>query len=384
LAPPGYEDAVPVVSQAVKDELASVDCAIAPNRDSLLPIMASAHFGRGDKVRWSYLGSRKAVFDEHKGGKSIAQLANAFGEKQSEIKDYLLEYELYQECLKFSWTPAEREALEDPAVAFNPPVRFLQTTGHKQQTGIDFDRPNMKVTFADAEARNKLEHLVRKLVVHPEKGMGATSSYKDVFADYVSPAAKAASSGASGSTGVGQGAGAGGATGGGHAAGTAGGTAGGSGSAAAASSAGGSTASASASGAANGGKVNKGALFNYPITKSSLLMEQLMKEAATLNCSNFPGAGTALLRSIIEAIVKRIIEEQKANPNNKLLSVELAISICLSNTVTLSKDDKKILKDFSAHHLDHVNMSTHATVKPNYLRLAAARDCVDDFVRRNV
>jgi hypothetical protein len=69
--PSDYAGTVPHISDTVKNHLLKVDCSIAPSRDALMPIMASAHFGAGDKSKWGYLGSRKAVYDEWKGGKSL-------------------------------------------------------------------------------------------------------------------------------------------------------------------------------------------------------------------------------------------------------------------------------------------------------------------------
>jgi hypothetical protein len=44
--------------------------------------MASAHFGTGDKSKWGYLGSRKAVYDEWKSGKTLPKLAKLFNVTQ--------------------------------------------------------------------------------------------------------------------------------------------------------------------------------------------------------------------------------------------------------------------------------------------------------------
>ena len=183
--PAAYETQIPHVSDDFRASLLVVDCSIAPNRDSLLPIMADSHFGDGDKSKWGYLGSRKAIHDEHQTGKSIAQLSKAFGVSQSEIIDYLLDYQLYLDALNLTWTAAEKDKLLDPRVAFNPPVRFLQTKGHKELVGLAYDRVNLKVTLSDKEAVRKFQHLIRKLVVNPEQGLGATASYLDVFKDFV-------------------------------------------------------------------------------------------------------------------------------------------------------------------------------------------------------
>ena len=46
-APPSYANTVPKVSDALKAQLKKLNVSIAPDRDSMLPIMASAHFGLG-------------------------------------------------------------------------------------------------------------------------------------------------------------------------------------------------------------------------------------------------------------------------------------------------------------------------------------------------
>ena len=185
--PAEYEDP-PQISAKFKAALLSVDCSIAPSRDALLPIMASAHFGLGDKTKWGYLGSRKAVYDEWKAGRSVPKLAKIFDRTPGQVKELILEYRLYLKALSFPWTTQERDVLLNPAVEFNPPVRFLQTSGHKSKVGISYDTTHLKVEFADGEAEKKYKHLLKKLVIDPQKGLGATASYEDVFADYASKA----------------------------------------------------------------------------------------------------------------------------------------------------------------------------------------------------
>lgn len=94
-----------------------------------MPITARAHFGVGDKSKWGYLGSRKAVYDEWKSGRTLPELAKDFDQSEREIRELILEYLLYLKALSLVWTKAEKEILLDPAVKFNPPVRFLQTLG---------------------------------------------------------------------------------------------------------------------------------------------------------------------------------------------------------------------------------------------------------------
>jgi hypothetical protein len=92
--PKDYAGTVPHIPDATKNNLLNVDCTIAPDRDALMPIMASAHFGTGDKSKWGYLGSRKAVYDEWKGGTSLPKLAKLFHVTQGEIKELILEARL--------------------------------------------------------------------------------------------------------------------------------------------------------------------------------------------------------------------------------------------------------------------------------------------------
>ncbi|OBZ92728.1 hypothetical protein ADU59_25470 [Pararhizobium polonicum] len=366
-APEGYEGRVPHITPAMKEDLSSIDCSIAPSRDAVLPIMANSHFGMGDKSRWGYLGSRRAVFEEHNAGKSIAQLASAFDRKPAQIRDFLIEYQLYLEALKLSWTEAEKNELLRPEVEFNPPVRFLQTTSHKNLVGLEFDKVNLTIIFNDDEAKEKFRHLIKKLVIANERGLGATSTYGEVFADYNPPKTETSKAGtdataSSQKESIGPDS-----------------------SKSSTPQTDGSTGGSDGSdGSTPTTKRGRHALFNYPVSGNNATLIQLMKEAKKLNTQNFPGAGTALLRAILEAILKTIIHDQKANTQDKLLSLETALDICLSNNVKLAGDDKRILKEFKRSHLDHVNMGSHAALVPNTLRLAAARDCVDQFVMRNI
>jgi hypothetical protein len=369
-APAQFSASVPLVGKAVKAELENVDCSIAPTRDALLPIMASSHFGLGDKSKWGYLGSRKAVYDEWQGGKAIPQLASVFARKQPLIRDLIVEYKLYLAALKLPWTDAEKAALLDPAVEFNPPVRFLQSSGHKSAVGITLDRVNLEVVFENDEAVKKFRHLVKKLVVSNEPGMGATATYADVFADYVSQKDLETEPPPSGSSGTGQQSGS--------------SAAEGSGVTSQPEPSTSQPSDDSSQEKSGGSKLKPGALFNYALSSNSLVLVQLMKEAQNLNTTKFPAAGTALLRAIVESILKHIIHDQSANPDNKLLSLELALDISLGNGVKLNADDKKILKEFKKSHLDYVNLGAHATSVPNHLRLISARDCVDQFIKRNI
>ena len=323
---------VPAISDELKQHLLSVDCAVAPDRESLLPIMASAHFGLGDKSKWGYLGSRKAVHDEWAKGHTVSQLAKIFAQPKGKIRDYILEYKLFQQALQFEWPDEERETLEDPAVKFNPPVRFLQGQNHKERVGVDLDRESLQIKFTAADAEEKLQHLIRKLVTKPVKGLGATAKYDEVFKDYkAKPGAAAAPSGKGPSP-----------------------------------------------------NLKQGALFNYPVKLHNQLLKHLAKEARNLNCIAYPASGTFLLRNFLEVLLKQIIEDQGANPAKKSLDLEGAINLCQSKQVDLHADDKKVLGEFKKSHLDNVNLGAHGTLIPNHLRLFAARDCVDQFVKRNV
>lgn len=354
IAPPPYASNVPSVSGDLKMALMNVDCSIAPDRDSLLPIMASAHFGLGDKSKWGYLGSRKAVYDEWKGGKSIAQLALAFDRTEGQIRDLILEYLLYQKSLSFAWTPGERDRLLDPSVEFNPPVRFLQTSGHKTQVGLSYDAANLQVLFVDAVAERKFKHLVDKLVVHPVKGLGATATYDEVFAGFeTTPLGGPATGGQSPSP-------------------------------APTPTPGPAPSPAPPPPPPPPPKPKPDTLFNYPVTASSALLVQLMKEARELSCKKYPAAGTFLLRNIIESLLKHIIDDQKANPASKTLDLEGAINLCTSAAVTLGNEEKKVLNEFKKAHLSYLNLGAHGNVIPNAMRALAARDAIDQFVKKNI
>lgn len=360
-APEDDASKVPLISNSMKEELLAIDCTVAPSRDALLPIMANAHFGLGDKSKWGYLGSRKAVYDEWQSGKTLPQLASAFDRKEGAIRDLILEYKLYLESLELGWTKAEMEKLLDPAVQFNPPVRFLQTTGHKSAVGVELDRTNLEIQFLAQDSKKKLKHLVKKLVIDSMNGLSATSTYQEVFADFDLVASTVSPMGGgseepSSKTPIERTA---------------------------------STDQPPPSGTTPPPKepppkLPKGALFSYPATSNNALHKQLMSEARKINANNFPAAATALLRCIVESLLKSIILGQAANAENKLLSLESAIDICLSNNVQLSPDDKRIIKEFKKSHLDYVNLGAHGTIVPNATRLMAARDCIDQFVLRNI
>ena len=108
-----------------------------------------------------------------------------------------------------------------------------------------------------------------------------------------------------------------------------------------------------------------------------------MKEAKSLNTKTFPAAGSALLRSTLEVILKLIVEQKGLNHQGKLLDLEGALGLVIGQG-KLSQDDVKVLKEFQKSHLSYMNLSTHATVVPNFERLMMVRDTVDAFVKRNV
>lgn len=346
--PKEYASAIPSVSTRLKTALLKVDCAIAPDRDALLSIMASAHFGQGDKTKWGYLGSRKAVYDEWQSGKTIPALAKAFDRTQTQIRELIFEYLLYLEALTLTWTKDQKAVLLSPAVEFNPPIRFLQSSGHKKSVGISFDVPHMKLVFAGAEAKKKYKHMLHKLVINPQRGLGATASYNEVFADFGSKGAAAATS-----------------------------------------SSGGTSAGVSSSGlGAKPRKAKKAsnshALFSYVATVNNGLIDRLMKESAEINAQKFPAAATFLLRNIVEAILRHIIDQQKANPASKKLDLEGALNLCQSKSVTMAANDKSVLKLFHKSWLDYLNLGAHGITIPNYTAVRAAADCIDQFIKRNV
>ncbi|MBI5116174.1 hypothetical protein HZA56_06840 [Candidatus Poribacteria bacterium] len=350
---------IPMISDDLKKSLIDVDCTLAPNRESLLPVMANAHFGQGDKSKWGYLGSRKVVYDEWKSGKTIGQLSRVFARTESQIRDLIIEYSVYLHAINLDLTEGEKSALLNPSVEFNPPIRFLQTSGHKDRVGIKFDTANLAVVFDSPTSRDKFKHLIKKLVINPSRGLGATASYDDVFQDYkacspadnINPAQNAPplphrSKSSEAST-------------------------------PAISEEGKTT---PPRGTSSPGRRN---LFNYNATKNNALIAHLMKEAREINCSKFPAASTALLRTIVEAILRHIIDESNLNQAGTKLDLETSINICLGKGAALSADDRKILKLFKDSHLDYLNLGAHGNVIPNLLRLSAARDCIEMFVKRN-
>jgi hypothetical protein len=335
--PPEYESQIPSVSEDFRASLLVVDCTIAPSRDALLPIMAESHFGTGDKSKWGYLGSRKAIHDEHQKGKSIPQLAKAFAVTQSEVTDYLIEYQLYLEAIGLDWTEKEKEKLLNPRVLFNPPVRFLQSKGHKEAIGINYDRVNLTINFSDAEAKRKFRHLIKKLVVTPQTGLGATAAYLDVFKDYEPPNPSPAPTSAPTPTPM-----------------------------------------------PTSPKLKSGALYNYPVKVHSNLLKQLMKEAAAINAKNLPSAATFLLRNLLESLLKHIIEQSNANTAGASLSLENCLNLCQGKSVPLAAEDKKILKDFQKNHLDYVNLGAHGNIVPHADRVFQIRDGLDQFIKKHI
>jgi hypothetical protein len=256
---------------------------------------------------------------------------------------------LYQKALGLGWSKQEKGRLLDPAVAFNPPVRFLQTSGHKEKMGISYDAANLKVLFA-SDASKKFKHLLKKLVIAPVKGLGATASYEAVFADYGTSKGKAGSTSGSGTGGKASG--------------------------------GGSTGKGGAT--KGGGKKKPNALFAYQPTMKNALVAQLMKEARDIDAKKFPASATFLLRNIIESVLKHIIDDQKANKTGASLDLEGSLNLCRSNHVNLPVNDKKILKQFQQDHLSYLNLGAHGNVIPNPDRVAAARDCIDQFIKKHV
>lgn len=360
LAPPtSYAATVPHISDALKAALKKIPCTIAPTREELLPIMARAHFGLGEKNKWGYLGSRKAVFDEWKSGKSVDVLAIQFDKHPSQIRDYLVEYLLYLEALSLAWTSAEKEKLLKPELEFNPPVRFLQSKGHKDAVGIVMDRTNLKIEFADGEAKKKFAHLIRKLVID-SPSLSATSSYDDVFKSFSpSQSTGTGSSGGSSSTSSSSS----------QSGGTGGGTSGG---------------PASGPTPAGGPNLTPNRLFNYNSKHTILLHDQLLDEARRLNCKTFPTAGTVLLRCIVEAVLKHIIDTNNANPTGKTMTLGPAVDTCLGPNVTLSKGDARILSEFKNQHMNYLNLGAHGNQVADFSRLMSVRNCVDQFIRAHI
>jgi hypothetical protein len=347
--PRDFEGTVPHISDVAKNHLLNIDCSIAPDRDALMPIMASAHFGTGDKSRWGYLGSRKALYDEWHSGKSLSKLAKLFNISQAEIKELILEYQLYLKALNLQWTSKEKDILLKPKLAFNPPVRFLQTSGHKEKMEISYDTANLKVVFGSREAQKKFKHLVDKLVINPERGLGATATYDAVFADYGTAASAAKGSSKKKSSGAPP------------------------------------DGRASKGGTGSGTTVKPGALFAYPVKKmNNALIAQLLKEARDINCKKLPAAATFLLRNIAEAILKHIIDDQGANKTGAKLDLENSLNLCTSQHVKLSHADKSILNEFKKEHVAYLNLGAHGNIIPNETRVLAARDAIDQFIKKHV
>jgi hypothetical protein len=267
------------------------------------------------------------------------------------------EYQLYRKALSLPWSHTEKDILLKPKLAFNPPVRFLQTSGHKEKMGISYDTVDLKVVL-DKEAEKKFKHLLNKIVISPVRGLGATASYEAVFADY-GTAASGAKGGGKKTSG--------------------GGSTGGSGAG------GGSGGGGKSSGAGTGTAPKPGSLFGYATKKmNNALVTQLLKEAKEINCKKFPAAATFLLRNIVETILKHIIDDQSANKTAGKLDLENSLNLCISQHVKLPNADKNILSEFKKDHLGYLNLGAHGNVIPNDTRVLAARDTIDQFVKKHV
>lgn len=354
-APAKFSADIPSISASLKTALSNVDCSISPSRDALMPIMANAHFGLGDKSKWGYLGSRKAVYNAFQSGKSVGSLAATFDRTEGQIRELIIEFLLYMKALGFKWSKEEKKILTRPSVPFNPPVRFLQTKDHKDKVGIVYDMDRLAISFKDAEAEKKFQHLVYKLVVAPKaKGMKATASYEDVFADFGVSSQAAGSANATANAGA-------------------------PGQAQPASS--GAPSSAQSPAQYN---LKAGALFSYPVTVNNALIHKLMDEAKDINANKLPASATFLLRSLVESLLKNIIDQQKANPASVQKDLESSINLCLSSAVSLPKDDVKILKTFQKQYVTYLNLGAHGNVIPNATMVFAARDCIDQFIKKNI
>jgi hypothetical protein len=363
-APKEYKHLVPNVSEAIKAACSKVRCAIAADRDELKPIQAEAHFGLGAKEPWSYLGKRQQLYTDWKSGYSIDQLASIYSEKQAGIRSYLVQYSLYLACLSLPWSPSESEALKQPSLEFNPPVRFFDTRAHRESVGIEYDMLACEVKVVAEDALDKLKHLITKLVLEKRNGLTATSSYSEVFDSYVSPASSDGDKGNNSET----------------------------------------PKSDNSSGNEESTTSNEDTppqsqqppetsatstppksyrLFNYTIKKESELLRQLMKEASKLNCKQYPASGTALLRAILECVLKLHIDDNNYNTDGKKLDLERAVNTCIAHK---DMDDgiKRALRVIKREDLDFLNCALHGNVKPGWSRLETARNHADEVVRKLV
>ena len=353
--PKKFAAGLPTANDQLKAKLKTIPCAIAPSRDQLLPIMARSHFGRGDKSSWSYLGSRKALYDEWAEGKSIKSLSQAFAVQEVSIRDFILEYVLYLETLKLDWTEDEIALLVSPNLKFNPPIRFLQSSGHRDSMGITYDKENIAIVFDGEESKHRLKHLVKKLVLDSGNGFSATSSFESVFASYSTPPKQDVSSPEPGkdSTSTEEG-------------------------------------SPDAASASSSPKAQPPAplpntkLFDVAPKIPDPLVIKLLGEAKNLSTTKYPASSTFLLRNIVESTLKYIIHEQQANKSGKQLDLEGSINLCISPTVNLTKDDKKILSEFKKHFLNYINLGAHGNIIPSTPILMSARDLIGPFILRNI
>jgi hypothetical protein len=72
------------------------------------------------------------------------------------------------------------------------------------------------------------------------------------------------------------------------------------------------------------------------------------------------------------------------NATTKSLDLEGCLNLFMSKTDTVHTDDRKVLIEFKNSHLNYLNLGAHGNVIPNYDKLATARDCIDQFIKRNV
>ncbi len=88
----------------------------------------------------------------------------------------------------------------------------------------------------------------------------------------------------------------------------------------------------------------------------------------------------------MEVLLKDVIHQAAVGRGTaKKQGLEETINACMAlQKNAISAEDRKILGEFKKNHLNYLNLGTHGNLKPNADRLRDVRDCLVQFIKRNI
>jgi hypothetical protein len=187
LIPASYKSKFPkYIPDILTRSLESIECVIAPSRESAEIVITKRHTEPGIK-QWTPAAKQRRILKLIKDGWDIDYIAKLYGMSKNSVAKTLQEYNLIQYVKDLpGWKEWEKKELANPKLKITPYTRFFTLSNAKDRLKLKFnDKGDIQTTLDKKIFDNIIREIARELLI-PNKETGKPShntraSAEDVF-----------------------------------------------------------------------------------------------------------------------------------------------------------------------------------------------------------